>query len=119
MPSSNRYFTSDLHFGHRAVIEYAKRPFASVDEMDAAMIARWNAAVKPDGIVFVVGDFSSHVGAWHLYGHSHGLLPDDPNALSLDVGVDCWGFRPVSFAQIQACMATKTWKPVDGHGGRA
>ena len=27
-------------------------------------------------------------GSWHLYGHSHGGLPDDPKSMSMDVGVD-------------------------------
>lgn len=30
----------------------------------------------------------SHHGAWHCYGHSHYTLPDDPHALSIDVGID-------------------------------
>ena len=58
----------------------------------------------------------SHHGVWHLYGHSHGSLPDDPNAYSLDVGVDCWDFYPVSFAQIAQKMKQKTFVPVDHHG---
>lgn len=56
---------------------------------------------------------NSHHGSWHLYGHSHGTLPDDPNALSLDVGVDCHGYFPVSFEQIKGLMAKKKFKPVD------
>lgn len=55
-------------------------------------------------------------GAWQLYGHSHGNLADDPNLLSLDIGVDCWGYRPVSISQIRERMKHKTWKPVDHHG---
>lgn len=58
----------------------------------------------------------SHHGSWHLYGHSHGTLPDDPNSLSLDVGSDCHGYRPISFAEVKDLMAKKTWKPVDHHG---
>lgn len=58
----------------------------------------------------------SHKGAWHLYGHSHGSLPDDPNSLSLDVGVDCWNFTPVSMQQLRDKMKAKTFKPVDHHG---
>lgn len=58
----------------------------------------------------------SHHGAWHLYGHSHGTLPDDPNSLSLDVGVDCWNYFPVSMQQLRDRMKKKTWKPVDHHG---
>ena len=45
----------------------------------------------------------SHHGALHLYGHSHGLIP--PDRRSLDVGVDCWGFRPVQLAEIRQRMA--------------
>ena len=55
----------------------------------------------------------SHKGSWQLYGHSHGTLPDDPNALSCDVGVDCWNYFPVSMEQLRDKMKTKTYKPVD------
>ena len=41
----------------------------------------------------------SHYGAIHLYGHSHGKLPGDRQ--SLDVGVDCWDYRPISLTDIQ------------------
>lgn len=58
----------------------------------------------------------SHHGSLHLYGHSHGTLPDDPTALSLDVGVDSWDFRPVSLDQINATMKNKTFVPIDHHG---
>lgn len=58
----------------------------------------------------------SHKGDWQLYGHSHGTLPDDPTALSCDVGVDCWNYFPVSMEQLRAKMKTKTYKPVDHHG---
>ena len=40
----------------------------------------------------------SHHGALHFYGHSHGNLPGDSQ--SCDVGMDCWGFCPVTLAQI-------------------
>lgn len=58
----------------------------------------------------------SHYGAYHLYGHSHGTLPDDSKALSCDVGVDCWNFTPVSMQQINKHMSKKTFKPIDHHG---
>ena len=38
---------------------------------------------------------NSFHGSWHLFGHSHGRL--EPYGKSLDVGVDCWNFSPVSF----------------------
>lgn len=46
----------------------------------------------------------SHHGAIHLYGHSHGNLPGDRQ--SCDVGVDAWGFQPVSLDEIKARLAT-------------
>jgi calcineurin-like phosphoesterase family protein len=49
----------------------------------------------------------SHRGAMHLYGHSHGTLPDDPNSKSFDVGVDCHAYRPISLERVLAIMATK------------
>ena len=59
----------------------------------------------------------SHYGAWMLYGHSHGSLPDDPNALSFDVGVDCHNYAPINMRDIKAIMDKKTYKPVDHHRG--
>lgn len=58
----------------------------------------------------------SHRGSIMLYGHSHGSLLDDPNALSIDVGVDCHNMFPISFEQVMEIMRTKTYKPVDKHG---
>lgn len=54
---------------------------------------------------------ASHHGSWHLYGHSHGSLPDDPNALAFDVGVDCHGFKPLSLHEVSQIMSRKTWIP--------
>jgi calcineurin-like phosphoesterase family protein len=52
------WFTSDQHFGHKRIIELAKRPFASVEEMDMEMIRRWNECVQPGDQVYHLGDFS-------------------------------------------------------------
>jgi calcineurin-like phosphoesterase family protein len=53
-----RFFTSDHHFGHGGARGLFKRPFASVAEMDAAMVARWNQTVGPDDEVWHLGDFA-------------------------------------------------------------
>lgn len=60
----------------------------------------------------------SHRGAWHLYGHSHGSLPDDKNSLSIDVGVDCHNFKPLNLNDIRDIMSKKIFKPIDHHGDR-
>ena len=53
----NVFFTADTHFGHANIIKLSKRPFASVEEMDEALIERWNARVGPEDRVYHLGDF--------------------------------------------------------------
>lgn len=55
------WFTSDHHFGHQNIIRYADRPFSSVAEMNEAMIERHNALVRPDDVVFHLGDLAMGV----------------------------------------------------------
>ena len=174
------YFIADTHFGHKNIIRYSNRPFASVREMDETLIENWNNKVSKDSTVYHLGDFCfgrtyedtiryssrlngtihlikgnhdkhrqfthhtfdsirdiaeinvygqkitlyhyacrtwncSHHGAWMLYGHSHGSLQDDPNALSFDVGVDCHNYTPLSFDDVADIMATKKFVSVDHH----
>ena len=156
------YFTADTHFGHQNIIHHCNRPFPTVEQMDEALISRWNAIVGPHDEVWHLGDFTirngtpaqayrerlngeihlvygnhdkttvknlrcwkshqayaeieiedvsivlchyamrvwrkSHHGSLMLYGHSHGNLP--PHGNSLDVGVDCWNFEPITLSQI-------------------
>lgn len=53
-------------------------------------------------------------GTWHLYGHSHGSLPDKENKLAFDIGVDCHDFYPLSYDEVKAIMNTKKWTPPFG-----
>lgn len=180
------FFTSDTHFGHKNILKYAERPFASIEEHDRALIENWNAVVPRDGIVYHLGDFAfsrnpeaifyrlngskhliwgnhdrglrggaardmwasageyreirvavtpaqnlqrimlmhypieswnkRHHGAWHLHGHCHGSLPSPDWQKRVDVGVDVWNYRPVSFEQLAEHMAKKAFKPIDHHG---
>lgn len=77
---------------------------------------------------------SSHRGAWHLWGHSHYTLPDDPHALSLDVGVDAVAgratgktieelkkdpsvlqpkdYHPISVEEVSELMSRKQFSPI-------
>ncbi|KQP85449.1 metallophosphoesterase [Methylobacterium sp. Leaf113] len=171
------FFTADGHVGHKGILSprFAnRRPFSSIEEHDEAIVAAWNAVVRPDDIVWHLGDFAykcsldhaagifarlkgrkylcrgnhdhglgdrlewagpvvdvqrifvqdpgmpkrvalwashyAHVTwphAWHgdlhVYGHSHGGIP--ATRTSLDVGVDCWDWRPVTLGRIMARMA--------------
>ncbi len=176
------FFTSDHHFGHENIIRFCNRPFSNVQEMNEALIQRWNEKIKPKDVVYHLGDFGltykenlatildqlngkihliagNHEGSaiqnknrfewikdyhelkvkdpdcsngvqriilfhyamrvwrgdargnWHLYGHSHGNLPDLADRLSFDVGVDNHDFYPLSYAEVKAIMNKKEWVP--------
>ena len=59
------FYTADLHFHYKPFLP--GRPFASVDEMDEAMIRRWNETVTDEDTVYVVGDV----------GYNGGYVPGD------------------------------------------
>jgi len=162
------YFTADEHFGHENIIEYCKRPFSSVEEMDEVMIQNHNSIVTKQDITVHIGDFSlaskkyqdiqnkyiirlnghhifipgshdywlkgknkqshiwqksinkqqvicchypmyawpaSHWNSWHLFGHVHGQF--EGVGKSLDVGVDVFNFKPVSFDEIVKIMESR------------
>lgn len=52
------FFTADHHFGHTNVIKYSKRPFATLEAMDTALVERWNAVVGDEDTVYHLGDFT-------------------------------------------------------------
>ena len=52
------FFTADTHFGHGGARGLYRRPFATVAETDAAMIANWNAVVGDDDEIWHLGDFA-------------------------------------------------------------
>lgn len=52
------FFTSDLHFGHKNVMRFDDRPFASVEQMDATIVQNWNKKVSRSDQVYILGDIS-------------------------------------------------------------
>lgn len=95
------YFISDTHFGHAKVLQYDKRPFSGIDEMDEMMIERWNQTVSVKDDVYVLGDFAYRnkkseewylkqlKGRLHLIvGNHDGKLLTNKNALDLFVSID-------------------------------
>ncbi len=74
------YFTSDTHWFHANVIKYSRRPFASVEDMNEALIDNWNKTVGPQDTVWHLGDFSfgtptqTAVLLRRLNGHKHLVL---------------------------------------------
>ena len=51
-----KWFIADTLF-HANIIKYTGRPFATVEEMDRALIENWNKCVGDDDQVFFLGDF--------------------------------------------------------------
>jgi calcineurin-like phosphoesterase family protein len=58
---SEIFFIGDTHFGHRGILSFSStkelRPFTTIEEHDAELVRRWNAAVGAKDKVFMLGDF--------------------------------------------------------------
>ena len=52
------YYIGDMHLGHTGVINMDGRPFASIEEMDKALIDNWNKRVTNKDTVYIIGDLS-------------------------------------------------------------
>ena len=52
------FFTSDTHFCHQPSFLWEPRGFNSVEEMNEAIVERWNSVVKPEDEVYHLGDFA-------------------------------------------------------------
>jgi len=58
MAKQNVWFTADTHFGHAAIIKHCKRPFATIEEMDEALLKNINDKVKPTDRLYFLGDMT-------------------------------------------------------------
>ena len=46
------YFTADSHFGHSSAIDYCKRPYVCLEEMDDSLVDNGNSVIKQKDIVY-------------------------------------------------------------------
>lgn len=96
------WFTSDHHFGHQRILEYCNRPFASIGEMDDALVDAWNNAVKEGDRVYYLGDFTlgsdalryfrrlnGYIRALRLPWHHDYRWIEQHGAIVAAVGVEC------------------------------
>lgn len=51
-----KFYIADWHYGHENIIAFDNRPFKSLKEMNQALVDRWNKAVLPGDLVYVLGD---------------------------------------------------------------
>ncbi|MFC7478575.1 metallophosphoesterase family protein [Dankookia sp. GCM10030260] len=86
------FFTSDTHFGHAGARGLYRRPFASVAEMHAAMLDRWNSTVGPKDEVWHLGDFAIGVPETEmaellsrLHGRKHLITGNNDSAATLSL----------------------------------
>ena len=59
----NHFFTADYHFQHSKIIDLAHRPFKTIDDMNGTIIRNHNMVVKPNDIVYHIGDYLFHGGS--------------------------------------------------------
>ena len=52
------FFIADLHFGHKNILGFDKRPWTNIEDHDAALIKNWNEAVGYEDDVYILGDIS-------------------------------------------------------------
>ena len=57
-PDDRTWVWSDLHLGHGNIIDYQRRPFDGLGQMNEALWAAWHSTVGPDDTLVCVGDFA-------------------------------------------------------------
>jgi len=90
---SKTWFYSDPHFDHENIIAYCNRPFLSKDIMNEHLLKQYNMRVKPDDIVYFLGDMSFGRGS-RKPEYWLGLLNGDITYIkgSHDEGIDAEGY---------------------------
>lgn len=52
-----KFYTSDHHFDHSNIIKFSGRPWDNINDMNEALISKWNAKVSSIDDVYILGDF--------------------------------------------------------------
>lgn len=105
-----RWFTADLHFGHRNISRYSGRPFPDTDDgvvaMNEAIIRTWNSTVAPDDEVWVLGDV-----AMGRIDDTLPLVRQLKGRLQLVAGNHdrCWPVEPIPGVQAKHLRKATEW----------
>ncbi len=113
MPYVRKFYVADTHFNHANILEMQPRPFSSIAEHDEHLIARWNAVVAPDDVVYHLGDFALGLNnperiqgifarlngrKFLVYGNHDVRRDGDLHPTILDLG---WAARPEAIAFVK------------------
>ena len=98
---SDIWVTSDSHFGHSKHFLYEPRGFKNIEEHDEAIIQNWNSLVKPDDIVYHLGDVMLNDDEHglkclkRLNGHIHLIRGNHCTNARLLKYAECWNVESV------------------------
>lgn len=53
---SKKFYISDLHIGHKAILTFDNRPFFTLKDMHETIIHNWNKVVTKNDLVYILGD---------------------------------------------------------------
>lgn len=116
------YLISDTHFFHSRVIQFENRPFDTVEEMNEILIANWNKIIKPEYLIFHLGDVSltgfdkSQSVISRLNGHKFlikGNHDSHSNRYYKDMGFDDVSAYPIIFRGVYVLSHEPQYKLVD------
>jgi calcineurin-like phosphoesterase family protein len=68
------WFTSDHHFFHDNILKFTDRPYQTVEEMNEGIVSIWNSMIKPDHVVYVLGDVIWNTGDYALLKRLNGKV---------------------------------------------
>lgn len=72
------FVTSDTHFGHEKILTFRRpdgeplRPFSSIEHMHDAIVERWNGTVRPNDVVYHLGDVAISVQSLRILDRLNG-----------------------------------------------
>ena len=77
-----KFFTADLHLNHKALLKLGNgRPFNNIEEMNNAIISKWNEKISKTDDVYVLGDMFWGMNEYQiqsvmdkLKGHKHLII---------------------------------------------
>jgi calcineurin-like phosphoesterase family protein len=100
------WMTSDLHLGHRKPFLYEPRGFSSIEEHDQKIVDNWNAVVRPDDDVYVLGDVMlqdniNGIKRWNeLNGNKFLVIGNHDSAVRIKLLSDCPRTTILGYASI-------------------